>query len=285
MKLLIVIPTKDGGEGFQDLMNSIQRNIEFVKKELEDIQFKVVFAINGNPDKPLRYLQNLKSDVDYNVFISTKEGKVAAALEVIKSNNIDYVISLDDDIKFESNLFYESIQCIQKNVDIKIVAAVNKCVELEKALFLRKFIYDIINVRSLNQLFLGKDPFLFGRFFMLKSTDYQVPGDIMLEDLYLNMLYINKIKILNNKIYYKGVDSLYKHAKRVLMLEAGRKQIRLIDPEKYELLQRINKRTIDEDKLRSLSFYDKICYRMYGIIRFFTNKVLNKIFRHRRIFW
>jgi hypothetical protein len=134
-------------------------------------------------------------------------------------------------------------------------------------------------------LYKGKDTFLFGRFMAFKKNVFNVPPNILLEDLYLSIVLDGNYKIRPEFVYYNGLDSISKHIKRVIMLESGRKQVRKIMGTAYDVAQIKNRRILDDDKIKSLSTYYKFCLLSYNILRFFTNKIFSKIFNHKTVYW
>jgi hypothetical protein len=120
---------------------------------------------------------------------------------------------------------------------------------------------------------------------ILRKGVYNIPTDVLLEDLLLNMKYIDHIKIINEKVYYYGVDSILGYIKRVVMLETGRAQIKNRFPEEYANLRKRNKRIVDKKKMRELPLYYKTCYVCYKILQFFTNNIIAKILKHKTIYW
>lgn len=285
MKLLIVIPTKDGGEGFQELLTSISLNLSNLKKKVKDLSYEIIFAINGDPIKPIHSLSLIKTNLDFKYKIYNKPGKVYAVQETVKDVDYDFLISLDDDIKFGKNLFLESISLMNTEEDIMIVGAKNLCRSTTSKNIFRKFIYDIINIGLLKEIYKNNELFLFGRFLVLRKDIYHISTDILLEDLFFNMKYIDHIKILNEKIYYYGVSTILHYIRRVVMLETGRAQIKNRFPEEYVNLRKRNKRAVDKKRMKELSLYHKSCYICYKILQFFTNNIIAKVIKHKTIYW
>jgi hypothetical protein len=285
MKLLIVIPTKDGGEGFQELLTSINLNLSKLHKKINSFSYEIIFAINGNSEKPIHYLNLIKTNLVFKYKIYDKLGKVYAVQETIKNADYDFLISLDDDIKFGEDLFLKSISLMNREKNIKVIGAKNMCRPTTTKNLFKKFIYDSINIGLLKEIYRNDNLFLFGRFMILRKGVYNIPTDVLLEDLLLNMKYIDHIKIINEKVYYYGVDSILGYIKRVVMLETGRAQIKNRFPEEYANLRKRNKRIVDKKKMRELPLYYKTCYVCYKILQFFTNNIIAKILKHKTIYW
>jgi hypothetical protein len=285
MRLLIVIPTKDGGEGFQELLTSISLNLSRLNKKIDNLSYEIIFAINGDPEKPINFLNLTKTNLDFKYKIYDKPGKVYAVQETIKNADYDFLISLDDDIKFSEDLFLKSISLMNREKNIKVVGAKNICRPTTTKNFFKKFVYDSINIGLLKEIYKNDSLFLFGRFMVLRKGVYNISTDVLLEDLFLNMIYINHIKIINEKVYYYGVDSILGYIRRVVMLETGRAQIKNRFPEEYAYLRKRNKRFVNKNRMKELSLYYKTCFISYKILQFFTNNIMAKILKHKTIYW
>ncbi len=60
MKISFLVPTKDGGEGFSELIKSIKSNINYAYEKGYDFKYEVVLIINGDSHKPLSYIKSNK---------------------------------------------------------------------------------------------------------------------------------------------------------------------------------------------------------------------------------
>lgn len=286
MKIGIIIPSSGGGEDFGPLLDSIDKNLKYLKKEIRYLQYFIIFALNGDYQKPKKYLQMIGTKgFKIKTIISEKPGKINAIKEAAKGNTADYLFLLDDDIVFNESLFYKAILEFKKHPNLKLVSTQPKTVDYWGTNPFRKFIYDIINVRSLRSLYKGKDPFLFGRFIVLKGCRYPVPSDIIVDDIYLSLIYFGKYKIMTDFVYTRGVDSFLKHIKRVILLETGRKQVRSIDMQKYDKVTNKMMRKIDYRKLKNEPIYYRLCFFLYNRLRYLTNNIIANIFTHKTTSW
>lgn len=284
-KISFIIPTKDGGEGFSDLVKSIENGIKYAIKKNPNLNFDINFVINGNPCKPQKYLNIIDPSKNKIVrLISPKQGKVYAINYALRKINADIYILLDDDVVFDPDIIYNAIRDLTYD-DILLVSYQPKARTYPNKNPVRKIIYDIINIRSLKCLYQDKDPFLCGRFLALKKGIFSVPSEIMLEDLYLSVLLDGQYKIRKEYVYYYGLDTFIKHARRVIMLETGRRQVRSLFPEFYNKHQKTNTRIIDKARFNNLTLYYRFCYHSYCLVRFITNKIIAKIFKHKTVFW
>ncbi len=287
MRVNIIIPTKDGGEGFQRLFKCIKDSILYSKKKNPKIKYSVSIAINGDQQKPLKFLHALENDdFHFKIYVCPRLGKVnAIEYASYKNKKGNYLILIDDDVTFSESLIYEAIRDLETNRNLKIISYQNQVLPYRGRGRLKKFVYDIINIRSLKKLYLDVDPFLFGRFMTLRGNTLPVPNCILLEDLYLSILFDGQILIKKKCIYYEGLSSLTQHIKRVIMLETARNQIKNIFGAKYYQVVRRNRRVIDQKRLQCLNFYYQLCFFLYKLLRFFTNMVLAKIVRHKTAYW
>jgi len=286
MKLTIIIPTRDGGEGFQDLLSSIRDNLNYLNRIGIDVDYEVIFSVDGDPTKPLSFLRGVESrTIRYRYIEASNPGKVGAIREAAENANADILITLDDDIIFGEDLFWEVLLVFQTREDVDLVSFQTKTREYPGRNPFRKFLYDVINVRSLRSLYLGIDPFLFGRFIAIRGGDYPVPPGCIIDDMYLSIHFQGRYVIREKPVYSYGLDSLFGHTKRVLRLEAGRKQMAELYPETWREAQSLSRRVIDREKLAREGLYWRVCYYSYRLLRLFTNGVIAKILAHRGVDW
>lgn len=286
MKISIIIPTKDGGEDFFELFNSIQAGVEYAKEKDNHLDFSINLVINGNPDKPLRYFKKYNQEkLKINCIISPLIGKVNAINYVLEKIDSDIYLMIDDDISFNKELIYKALSELVTNENLVLVSFQTKARPYKGKNIIRRFLYDVINIRALVSIYKDKDPFLFGRFLMIRRGFFTVPGELLLEDMYLSVLLDGKYLIKEDYVYYSGLSSLYKHIKRVIMLETGRKQVEKILPNEFPKVLDKNKRVVDQAKLNKINKYHQICYRSYNLLRFITNGIIARLFKHKRIYW
>lgn len=284
MKISFLIPSKEGGEGFDRLFSCIKDNIKHAQSSGYQFSYEIKLLINGNTKKPLEYIKELDRPENLEVLITKKIGKVSTINEALENLNSDYILILDDDISFEENLLKLAFDEITRG-ETKIVSFQTKALPYKNNSFIRKFIYDIINIRSLKKLYKGIDPFLVGRFILIKKDLFKVPDNIINEDLYLSLIYRDQYVIRPEEVYYVGESKILRHIKRVLRLETGREQVKEIFGSIYNDNAKKNQRIIDASKVEQLETYYELCYLGYNILRFFTNSVISKFFKHKTNYW
>lgn len=286
MNILFLIPTKDGGEGFYKLMNSIKINISFAKKQGFDFSYKTILIINGNPRKPNSFLSlNNELDVFFNVIKVNFSGKIRAINHVLLKENSDIVVVLDDDVFFGEDLLFSALNKFRNESTLRLIGFKNQVTDYSGVNFITKFKHDIINARSLCDLYDNIDPFLFGRFIVCKKEYLVVPNDIINEDLYLSIINDKFFTILPEKVFYNGEYSIFRHIKRVLRIEAGRIQLSKIFKEEYNKITSKSIRKIDQKKVRELKLYYRICYFLYKKLRVLTNKIVPLFIKHKTNHW
>ncbi len=286
MKISFLIPTRNGGEGFTELFKSIRSNIDYSYTQGTYFDYDVLLIINGNSQKPLSYLKSNKNV--YN-FVKIKKvsvlGKIKSINSCLKDNTSDIIVILDDDVFFEKELLSFALGDLNSNPELRLVSFQTRALPYPGHNPLKRFSYDVINIRSLKKLYKNIDPFLFGRFIVAKRDVVVVPDYIINEDLYLSLIHDKYYLIRPEEIFYIGEHSIWRHTKRVLRIEAGRKQAKEIFGAVYNNILNKNEREIDLIKLGNLSLYYKICYNCYCILRFFTNSIISKLFKHKTIYW
>lgn len=284
MEIAFLIPSKDGGEGFQEVLRSIKRNIEYALRSGHVFSYKVIFVLNGDLTKPLSFLKKISQKPHTEILVADRLGKVQSINYALERVQPDYLVISDDDVAFGEYLLTQALRELIENKNLQIIGFENQALPYRRHNIFRRFSYDIVNIRSLRGLFKGAGSFLVGRFLVMRKTAWNVPNEIINEDQYLSLIHGGKYKILTEKIFYEGVSSFRQHFKRVLRLEAGRKQI-------FQVFKDISKepvsmmRPIDRQKLVSLGLYHRICYHLYSVLRFFTNKVAPFFVSHKTNYW
>src|SRR3989338_6203755 len=115
-KISFIIPTKDGGEDFADLVKSIQSGILYALKKDRSLQFDTNFIINGNPEKPLKYLKEIDSrQKNIQWLICPDKGKVNAIHYGLERIRASVYILLDDDVTFDSEIIHKTITELQND--------------------------------------------------------------------------------------------------------------------------------------------------------------------------
>ncbi len=286
MKISFLIPSKDGGEGFEELVKSIKSNIRYATSKGHHFSYEIVILINGNPVKPLRYIES-SIDLKNSTRLIKVDflGKVKSINFYIKQTVFDFIAIFDDDVVFGEKLLSAALDELITKPHLSIIAFQTRVLPYVGNNPLKRVLYDIINIRSLKKLYKGIDPFLFGRFIVSRTNVIDIPDHIINEDLYLSVLYEGNYLIRPEEVFYVGECSLFRHIKRVLRIEAGRKQIHEIFGQKYDYFNQKIKREIDLNKLKNCNFYYKTCYYCYKVLRFFTNFIVPILFRHNTSYW
>jgi len=286
MNISFLIPTKDGGEDYLPLYSSILISVNYAKKKGITFNYSINFLINGNPHNPLYYIKQInQKNKKAETILCPSPGKIKALKLGLKKIESDIYIFLDDDVRFSKENLYLALSELLNNKKLKLVSFQPKTLDYPNKDFIGKLKYDIINVRQLKNLYKGVDPFLFGRFMVMRKNVFNVPSNILLEDLYLSNAINGEYIIRPEFVFYFGLSSISKHVKRVIMLETGREQVKKLFPNTYSSISQKNQRVIDENKVKSLSLYYKCCFISYNILRFFTNKIISKFFKHKNIYW
>lgn len=286
MKISFLIPTKDGGEGFAELFKSVKSNIDYAHTQGHNFNYDAVLIINGDPQKPLKYF---KLNKNIGEFIKIKQvnvlGKIASINYYLKHDTSDIVVILDDDVSFGKDLLSLALNDLNSNQQLKLISFQTRALPYPGRNILSRFFYDVINIRSLKKLYKRVDPFLFGRFLVVRRDVIEVPNHVINEDLYLSFIHDKHYLIRPEEVFYIGEHSIWSHIKRVLRIEAGRNQMKEMFGSVYEKISNKNKREIDFLRLKNLSSYNKVCYYCYCLLRFFTNSVVAKLFRHKTSHW
>jgi|SRR3989344_1696009 len=280
MKIAFLIPSKDSGEGYLGVLESIERNVDYAFHAGFKFEYKIIFSINGDPTKPLSFLRNIFLKPHVEVLTTDRLGKVRSINLALEQIHPDFLVISDDDVTFSDTLLTHALQELTNNNDLQVVGFENLAIPYPGRNIFKQFSYDIINIRSLKDLFEGIDPFLMGRFLVMRRTAWNVPNEIINEDQYLSLVHDGKYKILKERISYEGASSLRQHIRRVLRLEAGRRQLAKLFKEQISVV-----RTINKQKLASLGLYHRTCYYLYGILRFFTNKITPFFITHKTNYW
>jgi len=286
MKILISVPTKDGGEGFLNLTNAIKKNIEFARSRGLIFTYEALLIINGNSEKPLRFIrQSPEVGKLFTVIKLDFLGKVKAMNYVLDRYTADFYVFYDDDVTFGEDMLYLAINSLQSNNNLKLVSFQTRALSYSGQGVFSRFCYDIINVRSLQRLYKGTDPFLFGRFIVARQGVFKIPNYIINEDLYLSIIYDGQYEILSQEILYQGEHSIAEHTRRVLRLVAGRRQLRKMFGEKYDEIHERYPRLIDRNRFKSIGVYYQLCYYLYKILRVYTNLIVANLRKHKTSHW
>lgn len=288
--LTVGIPTR-GSLYYKELFDSIRQSFFILCENNWNIE--LIVCANG-PDANIlnREISGLLNAEDLlassiNVKIieqnPAKIGKVAAMETIINNSNGKYILFLDDDVLIDRFAPMEAIKMLEKNQDLKLIGATQRIIHPIVGSHLRKFIYDIINIQQIVDVFTMRDPFIFGRFMMLRKSEIpQMPTILYNEDMYLQIkLYPHTFKIKQG-VYYRGMAFLGEHFRRVYRLMEGRNQVKqLIEKDKYKEYNGdpLNKRILDYSKIIKLEQYYLLCFILYRFIRLIT--VITKLLLYK----
>ncbi len=144
MKLSIVIPCHNEEK-------NIEKLYELIKKELEKINFELIFINDGSSDKTFEKIKDLSKDnpIIKGISFSRNFGKEAAIYAGISHSSGDYTCILDADLQQHPKYVLEMVNYLDKNENIDQVIMINKN---RKDSWLRKkltkWFYRIINSSS-----------------------------------------------------------------------------------------------------------------------------------------
>ena len=286
MKIAFLIPSKDGGEDYFGVLESIERNVDYAFRAGFKFEYKIIFSINGDPTKPLSFLRSIFLKSHIEVLTTDRLGKVRSINLALEQVHPDFLVISDDDVTFSDTILTRALQELTNNKDLQVIGFESQAIPYPRRNIFKRFSYDIINIRSLKNLFEDIDPFLMGRLLVMRKTTWNVPDEIINEDQYLSLAHNGKYKILKEKISYEGTSSFRQHIRRVLRLEAGRKQLSQLFKGKGTSNEPVVvTRIINKKKLASLNLYYRICYHLYGVLRFFTNKFVPLFMNHKTNYW
>lgn len=285
--LLIVIPSRGGDVDIDKVLRCIESNIHYLGLMKYRVTYQVVVSINGIEDAELldNHIPNASQHPNCTVLSIRNPGKVNAIIHACWDRQADYLITLDDDVYFEANTFYIALSVLSENPLIELVGFQSKILPYWGGNIFRKFIYDVINIKLLLSLYKGIDPFLFGRFIAMRGCNYPVPGNYLVDDIYLSLYYRGRYIIRPEPIFTYGQASIRKHIKRVILLENARRQVKNNFSMEWNINQQSCKREIDWSKLKTASSYYKFCYLCYSLLRLITNHIIAKIFRNQSLKW
>lgn len=279
--LTIGIPTR-GSLYYKDLFFSIKQSSSLLYENNWSVELVVcINSPNINTlNEEISGLINATGLSASNINIKiikqnpTKIGKVVAMETIINNSNGKYILFLDDDVLISRSAPMEAIKILEQNRDLKLVGATQRIIHPIVGSQIRNFIYDIINIQQIIDVFTTADPFIFGRFMMVRKGEIpQMPITLYNEDMYLQIkLYPHTFKI-KQEVYYRGIAFLNEHFKRAYRLMEGRSQVRQrVEKNKYKEFSNnpLNKRTLDYSKIIKLRPYYLLCFILYRFIRLIT---------------
>lgn len=286
IKLLIVIPTKGDRNSLNLVLECVNRSMCQLLSLITNFDYEIIVAVNNQNNVAMQdRLIDVTVCANVKVIETFPPGKVNAIIQVCKDRAADFILTLDDDVIFERDAIFKAFHELIKNTNVELVGYQSKIIPFSGTGVVNKFIYDTINIKLLRSLYKGVDPFLFGRFILIRGSDYPVPKQYIVDDIFLSLYYSDKFVILPDYVYTSGVGSLRKHLRRVIVLESARRQAKRLNPSRWETNHKQARRQIDLNKLRGENFYYKTCYFSYVILRFFTNKILAPLVTHTKVSW
>jgi len=286
LKLIIIIPTKGNLSNIKRLLLSLEENIDYSIKNNLLMEYSIIIACNTLEEQVFDAVETLiKIYENLEVVRTWPLGKVNAIHQAIKNKSSDYILTLDDDIFFSRDSIYNALFGLMNNSALDLISFQSKVLPFSGNNIIKNIIYDVINIKLLRSLYKETDPFLFGRFILIRGSFYPVPSQYIVDDIFLSVYYSGKFRILPNFVYTYGTGSLKQHIKRVNILESARRQVKSNFPEEWEINSQIYKRKLDFEKIRNEPLYYQVCFILYFLVRFVTNKIISKIMRYDNVFW
>lgn len=185
--LTIGISSRDGGY-YRELLGSLAQAVRI----LEGWEVETILSVGGNNTSILAQLGS-KAAVPYpelNLRVIERSvervSKPNAMNEIRELAKGDLLLYLDDDIKLSETIILSAVKEIEQRPELLIVGAQQKIIRPIRGSWWRNFIYDVINIQQVADVFTGPDPFIFGRFMLIKKTAMPVlPQEVLNEDMYL----------------------------------------------------------------------------------------------------
>ena len=293
MKLITIgIPTKEGIH-YKELLCSLCKSILFLSDERW--KFEIIFCINGLHTDETQYKIKLiiNEFPELNIRIIVQEpnclGKPLAMKRISDESSGEFLLFLDDDIVIGHNTIKDSINVFEIHPNIKLVSATPKIVYPTPISFCRRIIFDILNVQHIFDLFIFPDPFIIGRFMMLRKIDMPIiPADIIKDDMYLQILFYPNVFKIKSHIKYQGVIYLKDYYTRLFRLIEGEKQdLKNINKDKLRQYfdDPLMKRRLDFNKIIHLRLYFLFCFICYRLIKLFAFLLQPLFFNKKQIGW
>lgn len=293
MKLLTIgIPTREGLY-YKELLHSLHNSIQL----LSDIEwkFEIIFCINGSRvhevESQIKLIINEIPGLNIKTIIQEPKyvGKPLAMKRITVEASGDLILFLDDDIEIDHNTIKNALDIFETHPNIKLVGATPKIIIPTFSSFWRRIIFDILNIQHILDLFVFSDPFIVGRFMMLRKNDMpDIPKNIIKDDMYMQILfYPNVIKIKSN-VKYRGVTCLKDYFTRLFRLIEGNnqdlKKISKKQLEKY-FSDPLMKRKLDFNKIKHLKPYFLFCFICYRAIKLLTFLLQPIFFNKNYVGW
>ena len=275
MKLITIgIPTREGIY-YKELLYSLYKSIQLLSDE--GWKFEIIFCINGSQVNETEDKIKLIIDEipELNIKIIIQEwnyvGKPLAMKRITAEASGELVLFLDDDVEIDNDVIKNSIEIFEIYPNIKLVGATPKIVCPTPISFWRRIIFDILNIQHTLDLFVFPDPFVIGRFMMLRKKDMPIiPVDTIKDDMYLQILFYPNVLKIKSHIKYRGVIYLRDYYTRLFRLIEGEQQ-ELKNISENQLRKYFDdplmKRRLDFNKIVHLRPYFLFCFLCYRLIK------------------
>lgn len=275
--LTIGIPTREGLY-YKEFFYSLSRTI--LSLSTKNWGVETLICVNGPQNDLIEAeiraiiseIPNLKARVIEQEPLLV--GKPLAMRKIKEEARGELILFLDDDVEVGDSTIRDALEIFETKPNIKFVGASPKIIRPISYSHWRNFVYDVINIQQIVDVFKFPDPFIFGRFMMLRKRDVpDIPNDMLNEDMYMQILfYPNTIKI-KSYVKYRGLAYLKDHFKRVSRLMEGRKQV--VEYAREALVKKYfrdpsTRRILDFNKIIHLRPYLFFCFVCYRIIRALT---------------
>jgi glycosyltransferase involved in cell wall biosynthesis len=290
MKILTIgIPTREG-RYYKECFYSLSKAVKVLS--VKEWVVETIICINGpNTDALESEIKMTTRELpQLNTRIIKQNslllGKSLAMKRIIAEAKGELVLFLDDDVEVGPDAIRVAIEIFENRSDIKLVGATPKIIRPIQASHWRNFIYDVINIQQIVDVFAYPDPFIFGRFMMLRKRDMpDIPNDILNEDMYMQIVFHPNVVKMKSFIRYRGVAYLGDHFKRVFRLMEGRKQAKIYAEkrltQKY-FNDQSTKRKLNFKKIIHLRPYFFFCFICYRIIRILTYLLKPCLYKNKK---
>lgn len=293
MKLLTIgIPTREGLY-YKELVHSLNESI----KQLSNIgwEFEIIFCINGyrvyEVENQIKLITNKLSGL--NIKTITQEpkylGKPLAMKRITAESNGDMILFLDDDIEIYHNVIKNALNIFETYPNIKLVGATPEIIIPPFSSFYKKIIFDILNIQHIFDLFVFSDPFIVGRFMMLRKKDMpDIPMNIIKDDMYMQILFYPNVLKIKSIIRYRGVTCLKDYFTRLFrLIEGSNQDLKNISKKKLKkyFSDPLMKRKLDFNKIKHLKPYFLFCFICYRVIKILTFLLQPVFFNKHYLGW
>ncbi len=270
--LTIGISSRDG-DYYTELLSSLAKAV----RTLKDWQIETILSVGGNSTAHLAEVGRAAAEPYPELCLRVIErapdrvSKPDSMNEISQVAKGDLILYLDDDIKLSEAIIVNAIEEMERRPKLLLVGAQQVIIRPIGGGWWRNFIYDVINIQQIADVFTAPDPFIFGRFMLIRKAAMPVlPRQIINEDKFLQVLFSPNETKIADKYEFTGVDRLPNHYRRVFRLMDGRAQVKeLVDPEQYKryINKPENKRILDRAKIRKLRPYLAFCFLCYRVVR------------------